>query len=141
MTYPPILTSVSQRPRASLGRVLDDLGDSMLELVAGDPDHEGDIGGVVIHDPEDEPVHPPGALVLGVGVPAADLAGLVRDLGRHGAVGLIVRAPVAVTTDLAGAVEEARRRAPRPASGRDLGPADRAAALAARRGRHRPRRT
>ena len=107
MTYPPILTSVSQRPRASLGRVLDDLGDSMLELVAGDPDHEGDIGGVVIHDPEDEPVHPPCALVLGVGVPAADLAGLVRDLGRHGAVGLIVRAPVSVTTDLAGAVEEA----------------------------------
>jgi len=107
VTYPPILTSVSQRPRASLGRVLDDLGDSMLELVAGDPDHEGDIGGVVIHDPEDEPVHPPGALVLGVGVPAADLAGLVRDLGHRGAVGLVVRAPVDLTTDLAGAVEEA----------------------------------
>ena len=105
MTFPPILSSVSQRPRASLGRVLDDLGDSMLELVAGDPDHEGDIGGVVIHDPEDEPVHPPGALVLGVGVPAVDLAGLVRDLGKHGAVGLVVRAPVVVTPEVAAAIE------------------------------------
>ena len=105
MTFPPILSSVSQRPRTSLGRVLDDLGDSMLELVAGDPDHEGDIGGVVIHDPDDEPVHPPGALVLGVGVPAADLAGLVQELGRRGAVGLVVRAPVVVTPELAGAIE------------------------------------
>lgn len=105
MTSPPILSSVSQRPRTSLGRVLDDLGDSMLELVAGDPDHEGDIGGVVIHDPDDDPVYPPGALVLGVGVPAANLAGLARELGRRGAVGLVVRAPVVVTPELAGAVE------------------------------------
>ena len=107
MTTPLILTSVSQRPRASLGRVLDDLGDSLLELVAGDPDHEGEIGGVVIHDPQDEPVHPPGALVLGVGVPAADIAGLVHAVGRRGAVGLVVRAPVALTPELAVAIDEA----------------------------------
>ena len=47
---------MTQRPRASLGRVLDDLGDTLLELVAGDPDAQGEIGGVVIHDPYDEPV-------------------------------------------------------------------------------------
>ena len=55
------IPGVSQRPRASLGRVLDDLGDTLLELLAGDPAHDGEIGGVVIHDPDDEPVHPAGA--------------------------------------------------------------------------------
>ena len=103
-TYPE---RVSQRPRASLGRVLDDLGDSLLELVAGDPAHEGEIGGIVIHDPDDEPVQPPAALVLGVGVATSALPDLVRDVGRRGAVGLIVRAPVAVTPPLRAAVEEA----------------------------------
>ena len=66
---------MSQRPRANLARVLDDLGDSFLELVAGDPAHEGEIGGIVIHDPDDEPVQPPTALVLGVGVPPSALPG------------------------------------------------------------------
>lgn len=99
---------MSQRPRASLGRVLDDLGDSLLELLAGDPAHEGDIGGVVIHDPDDEPVHPAGALVLAVGVPAGDLPELVREVGRRGAVGLVVRAPVVLTAALSAAVDEAR---------------------------------
>ncbi|GGU14378.1 PucR family transcriptional regulator [Nocardioides albus] len=99
---------MSQRPRASLGRVLDDLGDSLLELLAGDPAHEGEIGGVVIHDPDDEPVHPAGALVLAVGVPAGELPGLVREVGRRGAVGLVVRAPVVLTADLSAAVEDAR---------------------------------
>jgi hypothetical protein len=102
------MPDVSQRPRASLGRVLDDLGDSLLELLAGDPAHEGEIGGVVIHDPDDEPVHPAGALVLAVGVPAGELPGLVREMGRRGAVGLVVRAPVVLTTDLSAAFEDAR---------------------------------
>lgn len=97
---------MSQRPRASLGRVLDDLGDSLLELVAGRPEHEGEIGGIVIHDPDDEPVQPPGALVLGVGIAAADLPELVRDIGRRGAVALVVRAPVALTAALRSAVED-----------------------------------
>ena len=107
MTLAPILTSVNQRPRASLGRVLDDLGDSLLELLAGDPEHEGEIGGIVIHDPDDEPVHPPGALVLAVSVPADDLRDLVRDLGRRGAVGLVVRSPVVITPELGDDIDEA----------------------------------
>lgn len=102
----PILSDVSQRPRASLGRVLHDLGDSLLELVGGEPEHEGEIGGIVIHDPDDEPVQPPRALVLGVGITAADLPELVRDIGRRGAVGLVVRAPVTLTATLRSAVEE-----------------------------------
>ncbi|MER7070267.1 helix-turn-helix domain-containing protein [Terrabacter sp. NPDC000476] len=98
---------MSQRPRASLGRVLQDLGDSFLELVAGDAEREREIGGIVIHDPDDEPVHPPGALVLGVGVPRAALPGLVRDAGRRGATGVVVRAPVATDAALDAAVQEA----------------------------------
>lgn len=86
-----MLPAVSQRPRASLGRVLGDLGDTLLELLCGDPDHEGEIGGIVIDDPDDEPLFPARALALGVGVPGADLADLVRRMGRHGAVGVVVR--------------------------------------------------
>jgi hypothetical protein len=104
---PPYPEAVQQRPRASLGRVLDDLGDSLLELVAGDPAHDGEIGGVVIHDPDDEPVQPAAALVLGVGVPHSALPDLVRSVGRQGAVGLIVRAPVAMSPTLDAAVREA----------------------------------
>ncbi len=107
LTGEPYPESVSQRPRASLGRVLEDLGDSFLELVAGDPEHEGEIGGIVIHDPDDEPVQPPGALVLGVGVPSVALPDLVRDAGRQGAIGLIVRAPVVMSPTLDAAVREA----------------------------------
>ncbi|MGW5238723.1 PucR family transcriptional regulator [Monashia sp. NPDC004114] len=98
---------MKQRPRANLGRVLHDLGDSFLELVAGDPAHDGEIGGIVIHDPDDEPVQPPAALVLGVGVRSAALPDLVRNAGRQGAVGLIVRAPVAMSPELDAAVREA----------------------------------
>ncbi|UMG93222.1 o-succinylbenzoate synthase [Nocardioides sp. TF02-7] len=104
---PPYPRGVTERPRASLGRVLDDLGHTLLELVRGDVDHPAEIGGVVIHDPDDEPVLPPGALVLGVGVGGADLVPLVTELGRRGAVGLVVRAPVPAGEDLAAAVDEA----------------------------------
>ena len=58
---------MNTRPRASLGRVLDDLGATLLDLAHGDPERAGDIGGVVIHDPIDQPVLPKHALVLGVG--------------------------------------------------------------------------
>ena len=32
------------RPRASLGRVLDDLGATLLDLAHGDPEHAGELG-------------------------------------------------------------------------------------------------
>jgi hypothetical protein len=55
------------RPRASLGRVLDDLGATLLELAHGKPDRPDAISGVVIHDPLDDPVLPPHALYSGSG--------------------------------------------------------------------------
>lgn len=85
----------NSRPRASLGRVLDDLGQTLLELVHGDPDRPDDIGGVVIHDPTDEPDVPPHALVLGVGVQQPEqIAELLTELGAQHAAALVLRAPV-----------------------------------------------
>lgn len=83
------------RPRASLGRILDDLGATLLELAHGNPDLLDDVGGVVILDPFDETALPSRAIVLGVGVrDAAELVALLDRLGRHGAAALVVRAPV-----------------------------------------------
>lgn len=90
-----VFDHVSQRPRASLGRVLDDLGATLLELICGDPDAVPDIGGVVIHDPLDDPALPPHALVLGVGLREPDeICRMLLQLGRQDAAGLVVRAPV-----------------------------------------------
>jgi hypothetical protein len=86
---------MSRRPRASLGRVLDDLGATLLDVVRAGPDGEREVGGLVIHDPLDESGYPPHALVLGVGLAAPDdVAALLRRLGEHDATGLVVREPV-----------------------------------------------
>ncbi|MEV7662584.1 helix-turn-helix domain-containing protein [Paenarthrobacter sp. NPDC089316] len=94
-------------PRVSLGRLLDDLGATLLEHVDGDIGCQEEIGGIVIHDPLDEPVLPPHALVLGIGLQDAGyIASLLVRLGGSGALGLIVRAPVAADPRIAEAVRE-----------------------------------
>jgi PucR C-terminal helix-turn-helix domain len=94
------------RPRASLGRVLDDLGATLLDPVHGALDRAGDIGGVVIHDPVDAPILPPNALVLGVGVDNPEqVVELLGELGQAGAAGLVLRAPVSLTPAVREAVE------------------------------------
>lgn len=94
-------------PRASLSRVLDDLGSTLLELVHGDPGRVKDIGGIVIHDPMDEPVLPPHALVLGVGLQGEDdVADLLLKLGKEHAGGLVVRAPAPATATVRAAVDQ-----------------------------------
>lgn len=95
------------RPHAGLGRVLDDLGGTLLDLVLGDGDRPGGIGGVAIHDPLDEPALPQNALVLGVGLADPDeVVRQLRTLARHDAAGLVLRAPVTVTEAISAAVEE-----------------------------------
>lgn len=84
-------------PRAGLGHLLAHLGTTLLEVAAGDPSlplaAQG-IGGVVIHDPVDAPVLPPGALVLGVGVHEPDdVLALLTQTAAAGGAGLVVRAP------------------------------------------------
>jgi hypothetical protein len=103
-----VLESVTRRPRASLGRVLDDLGATLLELVHGNPERVPDIGGVVIHDPIDEPVLPRHALVLGVGVAGpGEIVALLRQLGRQQAAGLVLREPVPTPPEVCTAADEA----------------------------------
>jgi hypothetical protein len=99
-------TSPTPRPRASLGRVLDDLGATLLDLVHGDAERTDEISTVVIHDPVDAPVLPPHALVLGVGLEAPeDVVALLGRLG--GAAGLVLRAPVPATPEVRAAADEA----------------------------------
>ncbi|MFB9685098.1 PucR family transcriptional regulator [Amycolatopsis plumensis] len=102
-----MLVSVNLRSHTGLGRVLDDLGGTLLDLVLGDGDRPGGIGGVAIHDPLDEPALPQNALVLGVGLAEPDeVVRQLRTLARHDAAGLVVRAPVTVTAAVTAAVEE-----------------------------------
>ncbi len=99
---------VNPRPRASLGRVLDDLGATLLDLVHGSGDRADEIGGVVIHDPVDAPVLPRDALVLGVGVDdPGQVVALLGELGRAGAIGLVLRAPVPATPEVRAAADAA----------------------------------
>ncbi len=86
--------------------MLDDLGATLLELIHGDAEQPGDIGGVVIHDPIDEPALPENALVLGVGLrDPAEIARILRTLGEHHAAGLVVRLPAPHSHEIAAAVE------------------------------------
>lgn len=94
--------------RSSWGRVFDDLGVTLLEVAYGRIDVDQQIGGVVIHDPVDEPVYPQNAVVLAVALQdAAALAALVTEAGSRGAVAVVVRA----STDLPDAVRAAADRA------------------------------
>ncbi|WP_239136697.1 PucR family transcriptional regulator [Sphaerisporangium rufum] len=96
------------RPRANLGRVVADLGATLLELAHGDPDRPGEISAVVFHDPLDRPMPPPGALVLGVGLHApGDIAALLRTLGDQQAAALVLRAPVPLTEEVRAAADQA----------------------------------
>jgi len=98
----------TSRPRASLGRVLDDLGATLLDLVHGDPGREETVGGVVIHDPVDPPVLPEHALVLGVGVDTpGEVVALLEELGRHRAAALVLRAPLQLTPEVRAAADAA----------------------------------
>jgi hypothetical protein len=90
-----------------LRQVLDDLGATLLELLAGDADRKDDIGGVAIHDPLDEPVLPEHALVLGVGLrDPEEIARLLVLLGRSEAVALVVRSPLTPSPELVAAAQE-----------------------------------
>src|SRR5690606_9658330 len=88
-----MLAVMSPLSRSSWGRVFDDLGVTLLEVAHGGIDVDQRIGGVVIHDPVDEPVYPKNAIVLAIGMQdAAALAALATDAGRQGAVAMVVRA-------------------------------------------------
>lgn len=75
--------------------MVDDLGTTLLDLAHGAADRRENIGGIVIHDPVDEPVLPRYALVLGIGLQDPDeIARLLTELGKQQTVALILRGPV-----------------------------------------------
>lgn len=95
------------KPRTSLSRVLDDLGDTFLELIAGRISAINNLGGVVIYDRADDLTLSAQAIVLGVGVhDANEINSLLYDLGRSGAAVLVVRAPVETTPEVLRAVRK-----------------------------------
>jgi hypothetical protein len=87
--------SVTTRPRASLGRVVEDLGTTLLEVVCGAADGDAEIETVVIHDVLDDGMPMRGAMVLGVGLSdPAEIADLLAALAAQQATALVLRAPV-----------------------------------------------
>ncbi|WP_046495776.1 PucR family transcriptional regulator [Streptomyces odonnellii] len=96
-----MLTPVPGTSHTSLARVLEDLGDVLLEPIAGGRSTRRRLGGVVIHDPLDESEFPARAVVLGVGVhDPDDVVRLLHDLGRKGAAALVVRSPFVPTAEV-----------------------------------------
>ncbi|MFD1202846.1 PucR family transcriptional regulator [Leucobacter albus] len=86
--------------RFSLGRVLDDLGLTLLEVAHGRIDAQRDVGGVVIYDPVDEPVYPVNAVVLGVAVHGDDeLIALLHGLADRAIAAVVVRSPVELSDE------------------------------------------
>jgi hypothetical protein len=95
------------QPRATLGRIVDDLGTTLLSVVLGDPGGAEHVGGVSIWDPVDEPELAPGAVVLGVALYEEEaIAGTLHKLGSRGASALIVRAPVPESSIIANAAAD-----------------------------------
>ena len=92
---------------ASLGRLLERLGSTLLSLEAGQPDAARPVNSVVLFDPSDPPATTEGAVVLGVGIQGADdLVARLGEFGAAGAAALVVREPVPVTPSVAAAADE-----------------------------------
>ncbi len=95
------------KPHTSLARVLDALGDVLLEPVAGTRNRPQHLDGVVIHDPLDTSELPARAVVLGVSVQEpADIARLLHAYGRRGATALVVRQPIETTPEVLKAADD-----------------------------------
>jgi hypothetical protein len=92
---------------ATLGRLFERLGTTLLSLEAGHLDPETRVNSVVLYDPLDPSVIMSGTVVLGVGISGtAEVAAQIRVLASEGAVALVVREPVPMTGDICEAVAE-----------------------------------
>ncbi|MET9341116.1 MULTISPECIES: PucR family transcriptional regulator [unclassified Nonomuraea] len=85
---------MTTRPRASLRRILDDLGSTVLDVAASPGDLDAEVTGVHIYDPLDELLLPPGGLLLGVGVEGAEAICDLLEGARPGS-GIVIKQPVA----------------------------------------------
>ncbi|MGO2519888.1 MAG: PucR family transcriptional regulator [Microbacterium sp.] len=99
---------MSSLSRSSWGHVYDNLGVTLLDVAHGAIDVDQQIGGVVIHDPVDEPSYPPHAIVLAIGIQdAEELAALATMAGLQDAVAIVVRAAAALPEVVTEAAEKA----------------------------------
>jgi DNA-binding PucR family transcriptional regulator len=98
---------MSVLPGASLTRIVEDLGDTILEVVAAGSAAHNHVGAVVIYDSRHVPPPPRRAVVLGVGVnDSEEIQELLITLGRQEAAALVVRGPVERDTATLRAVRE-----------------------------------
>lgn len=97
---------MSEQPRASLARVLEDLGSTVLELLCGDADRAVDIDSIVIYDAVEDAAWDRHALVLGAGLSDPEqIVRVIDGLGAHSATGLILRTPITITPEIRSAAE------------------------------------
>lgn len=103
-----MLADMSSLSRSSWGRVYDDLGVTLLDVAYGSIDVDQRIGGVVIHDPVDEPVYPAHAIVLAIAVHEPEaLATVLEAAGERSAVAVVVRASTSLTDTVRAAADAA----------------------------------
>ena len=99
--------SVNDQDDVTLGRVLDDVGATVLDVVYGRIDPRRRVSSVVIVDPFDPPAIPPHAIVLGVGIVGLEpIVELINTLAEHQSVGLVLREPVVLHAAIAKAAAD-----------------------------------
>lgn len=98
---------MNHRPQASLVHVMEELGGTLLDVIAGEIGDDRTIEAVAIHDPRDEPEASRNAIVLGVGLQdSADVRQVLTRLGPSGATGLVVRAPFIADDEVIAAAQQ-----------------------------------
>lgn len=98
---------MTTRPRASLRRILDDLGSTVLDVAASPGDLDAEVTGVHIYDPLDELVLAEGTMLLAVGLDSAERICELLERAR-GAAGIVVKLPVEVDDRVRAQVERTR---------------------------------
>ncbi|WP_248958904.1 PucR family transcriptional regulator [Sphaerisporangium perillae] len=93
------------RPRASLRRILEDLGSTVLDVAASPGELDAEVTGVHIYDPLDELLLAEGSLVLAVGVQSAERVCALLDAAGP-AAGVVVKQPVDVDDAVRAKVRE-----------------------------------
>lgn len=92
---------------ATLGRLFDRLGSTLLSVEAGHLEPGTSVSAVAFFDPSDPPIVVPGTVVLWVGrASAEDAARQIRSFSSDGAVALVMKEPVPIDPAIAEAVAE-----------------------------------
>ncbi|MFD0888064.1 PucR family transcriptional regulator, partial [Streptosporangium algeriense] len=86
---------MSNRPRSSLRRILEDLGSTVLDVAASPGELDAEVTGVHIYDPLDELLLSEGNILLAVGVDRAEQICALLDAAGP-AAGVVVKQPVDV---------------------------------------------